>query len=118
MEKKQAMQKKGILMDQEIKKIVDKWKDEREEEELDSKVVEREVERLEKKFEQYNVPWIGHIPEVREDGNCRIMYYQLNSCSGKEIGELKVERIMRLKKIFDVNIAALISQDRLSLRRS
>ena len=51
MEKKQAMQKKGTLTDQEIKKIVDKWKDDREEDELDPKVVEREVKRLEKKFE-------------------------------------------------------------------
>ena len=96
-----------MLTDQEIKKIVDKWKDDREEEELDPKVVEREVKRLEKKFEQYNVPWVGHMPEIREDGNARIMYCQLNSCSGKEIRELKVEGIMKLKKRFDVNIAAL-----------
>ena len=107
MDKKLAMQKKGILTDQEIRKIVDKWKDEREEEELDPKIIEKEVERLKKKFQQYNVPWVGHIPEGREDGNCRIMYCQLNSCSGKEIRELKVEGIMKLRKQYDVNIAAM-----------
>ena len=56
MDKKLAMQKKGILTDQEIKKIVDKWKDKGEEEELDSKIIEKEVERLENKLQQYNVP--------------------------------------------------------------
>ena len=107
MEKKRTMKKKGRLMDQEIKKIVDKWKDEREEEELDPYVVEKEVERLEKKFKQYNIPWIGHMPESREHEHCRIVCCQLNSCSGKEIRELKVDGIMKLRKRFDANIVAM-----------
>ena len=40
--------------------------------------------------------------EIREDGNCRIMYCQVNSCSGKEIRELKVDGIMKLRKRFDI----------------
>ena len=56
MEKELTIQKKTLLSDQEISKIVDTWKYEREEEELDPKVVEKEVKRLEKKFKQYNVP--------------------------------------------------------------
>ena len=107
MDKRLAMQKKGLLTDREIKKIVDKWRDDREEDELGQKIIEQEVTRLEKKFQQYNVPWVGHMPESREDGNCRIMHCQLNSCSGKEIRELKVERIMKLKRRYDVNITAM-----------
>ncbi len=72
MEKKLAMQKKGLLSDQEIRRIVDKWKDKREEDNLDPGVVEREVKILEKKFKQHNVPWIGHITEERDDRNFRI----------------------------------------------
>ena len=51
------------------------------------------------------------MPECREDGNCRIMHCQLNSCSGKEIRELKVEGIMKLRKKYDVNIAAMAEMD-------
>ena len=47
------------------------------------------------------------MPESREDGYCRIMCCQLNSCSGKEIRERKVEGIMKLRKKYDVNIAAM-----------
>ncbi len=53
------------------------------------------------------MPWVGNIPEERDDENCRIMYCQLNSCSGKEIRELKVEGIMLFRRRFDINIAAL-----------
>ncbi len=41
---------------------------------MDPKVVEKEVKRLENKFKQCNVPWLGHITEEREDGSYRIMY--------------------------------------------
>ncbi len=44
------MQKKGLLIDKEIWAIVDKWRDDREEEGLDPTVMVREVKQLKKKF--------------------------------------------------------------------
>ena len=67
----------------------------------------KEVKRLERKFKQYNVPMVGHIPEEKPDGVCTVMYCQLNNCSGKEVREIKTGEIMHLQRKYDVNVACL-----------
>ena len=83
MDRRSTQQKKGMLTAEEIAKIVDKWKNDRELEDLDPKIVSKEVKRLERKFKQYNVPMVGHIPEEKPDGVCTLMYCQLNNYSGR-----------------------------------
>ena len=105
MDRRSTQQKKGMLTAEEIAKIVDKWKDDRELEDLDPKIVPKEVKRLERKFKQYNVPMVGHIPEEKPDGVCTLMYCQLNNCSGKEVCKIKMGEIMHLQRKYDVNVA-------------
>ncbi len=51
MDRKLAIQMKGVLTDKEIRTIVVRWMDQRDREDLDPKVVAREVKRLEKKLD-------------------------------------------------------------------
>jgi len=56
MQKRELQQKKGLLTDREVEVIVEKWRDDREMDELDPDTVAKEVKRLEQKFKKYNVP--------------------------------------------------------------
>ena len=68
MQKRELQQKKGLLTDREVEVIVQKWKDDREMEELDPDTVAKEVKRLEEsKFKRYNVPMIGNVPDEKPE---------------------------------------------------
>ena len=56
MQKRELQQKKGLLTDREVEVIVEKWRDDREMDELDPETVAKEVKRVEQKFKKYNVP--------------------------------------------------------------
>lgn len=108
MDRKLAQQKRGILTDAEVASIVKSWQDKQlEEEEVDVEIVEREVRRLEKKFQKFNVPMVGSMPIERPDGVFRVMYCQLNSCSGKEVREVKTSEVMALQRRYQINAMCL-----------
>ena len=70
MQRRELQQKKGLLTDKEVEIIVEKWKDDREMEELDPDTAAKEVKRLERKFKRYNVPMIGNVPGMRNQTVC------------------------------------------------
>ena len=55
LDRQQALRKKGILSDGEIKSLVKEWHDTRTEAELNSKTVEMEMRAMEKKLSRYKV---------------------------------------------------------------
>ncbi len=55
-------QKKSLLTDAEIQKLVTEWQDGRGEAELDQATIDREVKTMEKKIDTYNVATLGEIP--------------------------------------------------------
>jgi hypothetical protein len=60
--------KKGTLMDREIRSVVKEWHDQRTEDKLKSATVEMELKATVKKLRTYNVEQLGDIPVKREDG--------------------------------------------------
>ena len=86
-----------LLIDSKISKIVTAWQKERAEEDLDPKIVKKEMKKLKLKLDWYNVPMVGAIPEERPDGCMIIMYNQLYSCSGKEIRTIKLGEVKQSK---------------------
>ncbi len=73
MDRRSVQQKKGLLTDAEIHKLVTEWQDERGESELDQATIDREVKTMEEKLNKYNVPTLGDAPTQREDGTLRIL---------------------------------------------
>ncbi len=55
LDRQQALNKKGILTDGEIKSLVKDWHDRRPEEELNHVSAEMEMKAMEKKLTKYNV---------------------------------------------------------------
>ena len=55
MDKQSVQQKKGLLTDAEIQKLVTEWQDERREEDLEQATIDREVRTMEEKLNKYNV---------------------------------------------------------------
>ncbi len=90
MDKRSVQQKKGLLTDAEIQKLVTEWQDERGEVDLEQTTIDREVKAMEEKLNKYNVPTLGEAPTHREDGSFRILVCQMGGCSGKEVSELKI----------------------------
>jgi hypothetical protein len=68
MDKRSVQQKKGLLTEAEIQKLVTEWQDKRGEEDLDQATIDREVKTMEEKLNKYNVPTLGEVPTQREDG--------------------------------------------------
>jgi hypothetical protein len=62
MDKRSVQQKKGLLTDAEIQKLVTEWQDERGEEDLGQATIDREVKTMEEKLNKYNVPTLGAVP--------------------------------------------------------
>jgi hypothetical protein len=54
--------KKGTLMDREIRSLVKEWHNQRMEDKLNSTTVEMELKAMEKKLQTYNVEQLGDIP--------------------------------------------------------
>ena len=108
MDKRSVQQKKGLLTDAEIQKLVTEWQDERGEEDLDQATIDREVKTMEEKLNKYNVPPLGEVPTQREDGSFRILVCQMGGCSGKEVRELKIAATERLINKYKVNLSAFM----------
>jgi hypothetical protein len=53
MDKRSVQQKKGLLTDAEIQKLVTEWQDERGEEDLEQATIDREVRTMEEKLNKY-----------------------------------------------------------------
>ncbi len=85
-----VQQRKGLLSDVEIQKLVAEWQNVCGEAELDQATIDREVQTMEAKLKNYNVPVLGDIPTQHKDGAFRILVCQMGSCSGREIREMKI----------------------------
>ncbi len=108
MDRRSAQQKKGLLTDAEIQKMVTEWQDERGEAELDQATIDREVKTMKEKLNKYNVPTPGEVPTQREDGSFRILVCQMGGCSGKEVRELKIAATERLINKYEVNLSTFM----------
>ncbi len=62
MDKRSVQQKKGLLTDAEIQKLVTEWQDEHGEADLNQATINREVKTIEEKLNKYNVPMLGEAP--------------------------------------------------------
>jgi hypothetical protein len=85
LDRKAALNKKGILLDQEIKSLVKEWHDTRTEAKLNKVTVRMETKALKSKVRKYNVPQLGDIPEERDDSNMRILVCRMGGFASKEI---------------------------------
>jgi len=61
MDNRSAQQKKGLLTDSEIQKLVTEWQDKHGEEDLEQASIDREVRTMEEKLNKYNVPTLGEV---------------------------------------------------------
>jgi hypothetical protein len=108
MDRHLAQQKKGLLMDAEIQKLVTEWQDVRGKAELDQETIDREVKTMEEKLNKYNMATLGKVPTQRKDGTFRILVCQMVVCSGKEVRELKIAATERLINKYEVNLSTFM----------
>ena len=108
MDRRAVQQRKGLLSDVEIQKLVAEWQDVREEAELDQATINREVTTMEAKLKKYNVPALGNIPTQRKDGVFRILICQMGGCSGKEVREMKIGVTESLIAKYEINLSAFM----------
>ena len=107
MERNLAQRKRG-LSDHDIKAMVSKWRQDREElGELDYEVVEAEVRHLESRFEKMNVPRVGGLSATKRNGVFRWMNCQVNGLASKDARERKIREILHLKNKFELNGVSL-----------
>jgi hypothetical protein len=69
MNRRAVQQKKGLLSDPEIQKLVMKWQDVQGEAELDQATINREVKTMEAKLNKYNVPALGKYQHSATTGH-------------------------------------------------
>ncbi len=62
MDRQMVQQKKGLLMDAEIQKLVSEWQDEHCKADLNQATINREVKTMEEKLQKYNVAALGEVP--------------------------------------------------------
>ncbi len=103
-----VQQKKGLLSDAEIHKLVMERKDVRGEVELNQATIDREVKTMEAKLNKYNVQALGEIPTQRNDGAFRILVCQMGGCSGNEVRELKIASTERLITKHEINLSVFM----------
>jgi hypothetical protein len=72
LDRQQALNKKGMLTDGEIKSLVKEWHDKRVEEDLNALTVSMEMKAMEKKLMKYDVEKLKEMPIEREDGTMRV----------------------------------------------
>ena len=85
MDRRTVQQKKGLLTDAEIQKLVSEWQDKHCKANLNQATINREIKSMEEKLQKYNVAALGEVPSQREDGSFRILVCQMGGCSGKEV---------------------------------
>ncbi len=108
LDRRQALNKKGILTDWEIKSLVREWHDQRAEEDLSALMVVMEMKAMEKKLTTYNVEQLGDTPIKREDGTMRVLVSQMGGCASMETREIKIAAIERLICKNDINVCAFM----------
>jgi hypothetical protein len=108
LDRKAALNKKGTLLDQEIKSLVKEWHDTRTGAKLNKVTVRMEIEALESKVRKCNVPQLGEILEERDDGNMRILVCQMGGCVSKESREIKIAAVEKLIRQYDINVIAFL----------
>ena len=108
MGRRTVQQKKGLLMDAEIQKLVSEWQDERCEADLNQATIDREVKAMEEKLQKYNLAALGEVPPQYKDGSFCILVCQMGGCSGKEVRELKIAATERLINKYDINLSAFM----------
>ncbi len=105
MDRRAVQQRKGLLSDVEIQKLITEWQDVREEKELDQATIDREVTTMEAKLKKYNVPALSDIPTQHKDGVFRILVCQMGGCLGKEVKEMKIGVTERLIAKYEINLS-------------
>ena len=108
LDRQQALRKKGILSDGEIKSLVKEWHDVRTEAELNSETVEMEMRAMAEKLRKYNVERLGDLPSERDDGTMRILVCQMGGCASKETREIKMAATEKLIRTYDINLCAFM----------
>jgi hypothetical protein len=108
LDRQQALHKKGILTDGEIKSLVKEWHDTRTEAELNSETVEMEMKAMAKKLSRYNVERLGDLPTEREDGTVRVLVSQMGGCASMETREIKMAATEKLIRTYDINLCAFM----------
>jgi hypothetical protein len=108
MDRRTVQQKKGLLTDAEIQKLVSDRQDKRCEADLNQATIDREIKTMEEKLQKYNVAALGEVPSQREDGSFRILVCQMGGCSGKEVRELKIAATERLINKYEINLSAFM----------
>jgi hypothetical protein len=64
MDRRTVQQKKGLLTDAEIQKLVSEWQDKHCKADLNQATIDREVKTMEEKLQKYNVAALGEVPVV------------------------------------------------------
>jgi hypothetical protein len=103
MDRHAIQQKKGLLSDTEIQKLVMEWQDVQGKVELNHATIDREVKTMEAKLNTYNMATLGEIPTQHNNWAFRIQVCQMGGCLGKEVRELKIastERLITKYKIY------------------
>ena len=59
---------------------------------------------LENKLARYNVPPVGYMEEDKKEGRRRIMYSQLNNASTSTVRQVKMDRVHKLNKKYQVDL--------------
>ena len=83
---------------------VQDWEDLKEEEELDKAAIKREVKRLEKEIKKYTVSESDNLPEDTEEGRFRILYWQLQNASTKEMRAGTISGIQSMNKKHSMDV--------------
>jgi hypothetical protein len=107
-DRRQALNKKGLFTDREIKSLVRECHDQRAEEDLSALTVAMEMKAMEKKLTKYNVEQLGEITIKREDGTMRVLVSQMGGCASMEMREIKIVATEWLIPKYDINICAFM----------
>ena len=92
MERRLSNMKYGI-MKEEVNKLANGWTLQREEYELDRRIVEIEAAEIAKRWHRYHVLELGVLEKERRDGILRCFGGQLNSASSQEVSDSKIDEI-------------------------
>ena len=103
-ERQQLLNKKGKLTEGEIKSLVDKWHNQREEDNINQEERERETQSLKRAVQKYNVEQLGDIPTEREGGAIRFLVCQMGGLGSKEDREIKIAATEKLIKKYNINV--------------
>ena len=107
-DRQQALNKKGTLIDREIKSLVKEWHDNRPEDKLKALTVAMEMKVMAKKLNKYNVEQLGELLIKRKDGTMRVLVNQMGGCASMETREIKIATTEWLIHKYNVNVCAFM----------